>query len=163
MKENSLYVNKNYFGADLEKGIAQVRKDFRERHNISEGATVIFVAPGNELNEAEFTMENVWKGIKEFLLKYSSPTSLSPKAPPLDTYCTVISVHKGSHGETYVKNFLERKEWHGRLIIVNEENNEHINAMAGSDLGMVYDGQMVGAAATCHLPTMILLNMRQHH
>jgi len=28
-------------------------------------------------------MENLRKGVKEFLLKYSSPTSLSPKALPL--------------------------------------------------------------------------------
>ena len=35
--------------------------------------------------------------------------------------------------------------------------------MAASDVGLVYDGQMVSAAAVLHLPTMILLNMRMHH
>mmetsp|Transcript_13058 Transcript_13058/g.9450 ORF Transcript_13058/g.9450 Transcript_13058/m.9450 type:complete len:335 (-) Transcript_13058:90-1094(-) len=163
VREGSLLVNRSYFGADMEKAIEGVRRDFRSRHNIAENATVIFVAPGNEVNEAEFAMENVRKGVREFLLKYSAPTSLSPKAPPLDHYVTVISLHKGSRGEQFVKQYLQDEEWLGRLVIVNNEGNEHINAMAGSDMGIVYDGQMVSAAAACHLPTMVLIDMRLHH
>jgi hypothetical protein len=132
--------NKSYFAADLEKARDKVRADFRAKHNISDDSTVVFFAPGNEVNETEFSMENVRKGVKEFLLKYSSPTSLSPKAPSLDKYVTIISVHKGSPGEAYVRDFLQEKEWHGRLIFVDNEGNEHINAMSASDLGIVYDG-----------------------
>ena len=55
----------------------------------------------NEKNEAEFTAENVRRGIKEFLLKYSAPTSMSPKALPLDNFVTVISLHENSPGEKY--------------------------------------------------------------
>jgi len=62
-----------------------------------------------------------------------------------------------------VRNFLKEKEWFGRVIIVDNEENEHINGMAASDLGIIYDGQMVGAAAVCHLPTMVLIKMRMHH
>lgn len=78
-------------------------------------------------------MESVRLGIKEFLLKYTAPTSLSPKAPPIENYTTIISVHKGSDGEKYVRDFLKEKEWHGRVIIVDNEDNEHFNAMAASD------------------------------
>lgn len=108
-------------------------------------------------------MDSVRRGIKEFILKYSSPTSLSPKSPPKEHYTTVLSLEKGSPAEKYVNDFLKEKEWTGRLIIVTNENNEHINAMAASDIGMVYDGQMVSAAAACHLPTMVLIKMRMHH
>lgn len=103
IREESLLVNKNHFAADLERCIDKVKADFRKRHNIPEKGTCIFVAPGNEIKETEFCMENIRKGVKEFLLKYSSPTSLSPKAPPLDNYTTIISVHKGSEGEKYVR------------------------------------------------------------
>jgi hypothetical protein len=48
-------------------------------------------------------LENVRKGIKEFLLKYSSPTSLSPKAPALSQYTTVLSIHRGSDAEKKIK------------------------------------------------------------
>lgn len=92
LKEESLLINKKFFASDLEKAIAQVRSDFRERHRIPQDGTVIFFAPGNETKEAEFCLDSVRRGIREFLLKYSSPTSLSPKAPALDHYTTVISV-----------------------------------------------------------------------
>jgi lipid A disaccharide synthetase len=62
-----------------------------------------------------------------------------------------------------VRDFLKEKEWLGRVIVVTNENNEHYNAMAASDQGIVYDGQMVSAAAALHLPTMILIEMRMHH
>jgi hypothetical protein len=80
-----------------------VRHAFREKHNIPQDGTIIFFAPGNEPNEVEFTMENVRKGVKEFLLKYSYPTSLSPKAPPMSQYTTVLSIHKGSPAEHHIR------------------------------------------------------------
>lgn len=164
LKDESLFVNRKFFAADLERSIDQVREQFRAKHNIpKEGGTVVFFAPGNEKSEAEFCMENVRKGVKEFILKYSSPTSLSPKAPPVDNYVTVISVHKGTESEQYVRDFLKEKEWYGRVIIVTNEGNEHIDAMAASDFGLAYDGQMVGSAAACHLPVMVLVKMRMHH
>ena len=109
LNEESLYINKKFFAADLEKGIEQVRNRFRQEHNIDKNATVIFFNPGNEKAEAEFCIENVRKGVKEFILKYSSPTSLSPKAPPVENYVTVISLQRGTDAEQYVKEFLAEK------------------------------------------------------
>lgn len=103
LKEESLLINKKHFASELEKAIGQVRADFRKRHSIPENGTTIFFAPGNELKEAEFCLDSVRRGIKEFLLKYSAPTSLSPKAPALDHYTTVISVQRGSDSEAYIK------------------------------------------------------------
>jgi len=51
----------------------------------------------------------------------------------------------------------------GKVIIVTNEDNEHFNAMAASDFGIVYDGQLIASAAACHLPTMCLIKMRMHH
>ena len=89
---NELNVSKKYFTADLEKGIENVRDQFREKHQLNDDQTVIFFAPGNERAEAEFCTENVRRGVKEFLLKYSAPTSLSPKALPKENFVTVISL-----------------------------------------------------------------------
>jgi lipid A disaccharide synthetase len=158
-----LFINKKHFSSDLEKAIDQVRVAFRAKHGIPENSHVIFFAPGNEAKEAEFSMDTVRKGVKEFLLKYSSPTSLSPKAPLMENYITVLSLHRGSEADAYVKNFLNEHQWTGRLVIVYNDENEHLSAMAASDVGIVYDGQMVGAAAANHLPTMILVKMRMHH
>lgn len=108
-------------------------------------------------------MENVRKGVKEFFLKYSAPTSLSPKAPLLNNFTTIISVHKGSESEKWIRDFVEEKGWTGRVIFVTSEDNQHIEAMAASDLGIVYDGQMASSAAACHLPVMVLIKMKARH
>lgn len=63
INKESIFINKEYFAADLEKARDKVRADFRTKYNISEDSTLIFVAPGNEVNEAEFSMENVRKGV----------------------------------------------------------------------------------------------------
>ena len=85
-------------------------------------------------------MDSVRRGLREFLFKYSSPSSLSPKAPTLDQYTTVISVQRGSDAEAYIRQFIAENEWLGRVIVVTNEDNEHLSAMAASDMGIAYDG-----------------------
>lgn len=118
--------------------------------------------PGNNEKDVLFSYEQIRKGVKEFLLKYSSPTSLSPVAKDLSTFRTVISLQQGSSGEKVFKELLQQNGWHGRVEFVSDNNNEHIDAMAASDYGISFDGQMVGQAAACHLPCMILVNMRMN-
>lgn len=159
----SIQLNNKWFAGDLDVAIQKVRANFRNKHQIDDDSTVIFFAPGNEKNEATFCFESVRRGVEEFLLKYSAPTSLSPVAKPLDKFHTIISLEKGSNAEKYVRELLEERGWKGNFTIVTDQNNEHFDAMAASDLGIVYDGQLIGSAAACHLPTMILLDMRMHH
>ena len=158
-----LYVSKRYFATETEKAIQDIRSQWRQKQGLSEDNTLIFVAPGNELEEATFCAQNIRKGVKEFLLKYSAPTSMSPKARPVDNFVTVISTHAGSEGEKYMKDFVKNSEWLGRVMFVDNTDNEHLNAMCASDLGIVYNGQMISSAAACHLPTMNLMEMRMHH
>ena len=147
----------------MERGIESLRETFRTEHNIDPNAHVIFLAPGNERSEAEFCIKTLRKGTKEFLLKYSAPTSLSPKALPLDgNFITVISTQAGSEGEAYVNEFLGEREWTGRLVRVSDKDNQHFNAMAASDFGLLYDGMMVSSANALHLPVNCMINMRMH-
>lgn len=85
-------------------------------------------------------METVRRGVKEFLLKYSAPTSMSAKARPLSNFTTIISLQKGSEGEKAAREYLSKHQWHGKLVFVSDENNEHFNAMCASDMGIIYDG-----------------------
>lgn len=62
-----------------------------------------------------------------------------------------------------MRDLIKKRGWEGNYTIVTNENNEHIDAMAASDLGVMYDGQMISAATACHLPTMILIEMRMHN
>ena len=158
-----LLTNQRYFAAEMERGVESLRANFRTENNIDPNAYVIFLSPGNERSEAEFSMETYRRGVKEFLLKYSAPTSLSPKALPLDgNFVTVISTQAGSEGEAYVNEFLGEKEWTGRLVRVTDKGNQHFDAMAASDFGFLYDGMLVSSANTLHLPVNCLIKMRMH-
>ena len=157
---NHLLCSKKFFTADLEKGIENIRATFREKHQLNEDQHLIFFAAGNEVNEAQFCAEHVRRGIKEFLLKYSAPTSLSPKALPKENFVTVISMEQGSAGEKFMREFLRDNEWPCQVILVSDQDNEYIDAMCASDQGIVYDGQMCSAAAACHLPIQGVYNMR---
>jgi hypothetical protein len=103
VQDDSLYVSRRYFASQTEKIISKVKKEFREKHGIDEDGTLIFLAPGNDENEAEFCFDSLKRGVQEFLLKYSSPTSLSPIAAPLEKFTTVISLKEGSEAERFVR------------------------------------------------------------
>jgi len=97
-------------------------------------------------------------------LKYSAPTSLSPKALPLENnFVTVLSIHEGSQGAKWVKEYLDSHEWTGKLVMVSDSDNSHFDAMAASDFGFVHDGQMVSSANALHLPVNCMFNMRMNH
>ena len=53
-------------------------------------------------------MDNLRKGVHEFLLKFSEPTSKYSNALPMDKFVTVLSVHEGSEGEAYVREYLSK-------------------------------------------------------
>jgi len=161
--ENKIRLSKRHFAAETEAVVERRRAQFRQAHSISDDSTVVFFNPGNSAEEVEFSFESVRRGMKEFLLKYSAPTSLSPIAKPLDKFHTIISLQSGSAGEDKFNELIKDAEWFGEYTVVSDSNNEHYEAMAASDLGISYDGQMVSAAAALHLPTMVLLKMRMHH
>ena len=81
--DDHLLTSQKYFAADMEKAIGGIRDSFRTAHKIDSNAHAIFIAPGNERKEVEFCLDNLRRGVKEFLLKYSAPTSFSPKALPM--------------------------------------------------------------------------------
>ena len=81
----------------------------------------------------------------------------------MSNFVTVISLHGGSEGEKYIKEYLKEKEWTGQVVFVSNEDNAHFDAMCSSDVGIIHDGQMISSAAACHLPSMNLFNMRIHH
>ena len=98
-----------------------------------------------------------------FLVYQSKAISNLTKARPVDSFVTVISTHAGSPGEKYMKEFVAKSEWLGKVIFVDNTENQHLDAMCASDLGISYNGQMISSAAACHLPTMNLFEMRMHH
>ena len=72
-------------------------------------------------------------------------------------FTTVISVHEGSPGARLVEEHMRQNKWEGQVVKVTNKDNQHFDAMAASDFGFVYDGQMVSSANALHLPVNTMI------
>lgn len=163
VKENSVLASRDHSYDHIEKARVKVGEMFRDKHGLSSDATLVFLSPGDTVEENEYTMEPFRRGYNEFILKNSYPTSLSHYAPPKNMFKLVISVHKGTQSEETVRNFLKENQFETDVIVVTNEDNEHFDAICASDFGVVYNGQMVSSAATLHLNFFTMQNMNDLH
>lgn len=163
VKDNSILISRLYSLEDIENAREHISDNFRSKYDISKNDTVVFFAPGDTLGENVYTLEEFRKGFNEFIYKYSAPTSLSPNAPKSSAFKLIVSLHKGTESEKYVRDFIEGSEYASQVIIVTNENNEHYAAICASDFGFVYNGQMLSAAAALHLNVITMQDMNDLH
>lgn len=129
IKENSILVSRYNSLDDIEKARKKVSEDFRKLHNLSSENTLVFFAPGDTVEENVYTLEAFIRGYNEFILKNSYPSSLSHYAPPKSNFKLVITLHKGTESELYVREYLKTSNIETDVIIVTNENNEHFDAI----------------------------------
>jgi hypothetical protein len=79
---------------DFEKARIKIGEQFRQKHNIQQDHTAVFLSPGDTVEENEYSLEAFSRGFNEFILKNSYPTSLSKYATPKSNFGLIISVHK---------------------------------------------------------------------
>lgn len=127
--ENSIMVSRFHSLDDVEKARQKVSEDFRKAHNLSNENTLIFFAPGDTVEENVYCLEAFIKGYNEFIYKNSYPTSLSHYAPPKSQFKLVVSLHKGTDSEIYVREYLKNSNIETDLITVTNEDNEHFDAI----------------------------------
>jgi hypothetical protein len=163
VKGNSILFSREHSFDQIEKARTIVREDFRIRLKIDPEATCVFLAPGNTIEENKYTLEAFRLAYNEFITRYSYPSSLSHYAPPREMFKLIVSVQSGTESEEYVRNFLKSSEYLSEVIIVSDKNNEHFDAMASSDFGCVYNGQLVSSAASLHLHCFTMQNMNDLH
>ena len=163
VKENSIITSREHSLDHIERARLKIKDDFRNKHNIDTDSTVVFFAPGNTIKENIYGLDAFRRGYNEFINRHSYPSSLSHYAPPKKMFKLVISLHKGTESEAYVRKYLKDAEYETDLIVVTNENNEHYDAMCASDFGVVYNGQMVSSAATLHLHCVTMQNMNDLH
>jgi hypothetical protein len=163
VKESSILASREHSLDDIEKARSKLRDQFRAKYNIDNEGTVVFLSPGNTKKENEYTLEAFRKAYNEFIFRHSYPTSLSHYAPPKNMFKLVVSVHKGTESENYVRNFLQNSEFQTDVLVVTNEDNEHFDAMCASDFGCVYNGQLVSSAAALNLHCFTMQNMNDLH
>jgi hypothetical protein len=163
VKENSILASRNHTFDDIEKARLKLRDEFRNKHNLDNDVTVVFLAPGNTIGENTYTLDSFRKAYNEFILRHSYPTSLSHYAATKDMFKIVISVHQDTESEAFVRNFINTSEFLTDVIVVTNKDNEHFDAMCASDFGAVYNGQLLSSAATLHLNCITMQNMNEVH
>lgn len=168
IKENSILVSRHNRLEDVETARTHISENFRDKHNIHKEDTVVFFAPGDTIDENEYSLHEFVKGYNQFIHKYTYPTSLSPYSASKSQMKLIISVHKGTSSERYVREFLNNNKNNEYdistdYIVVTNENNEHYSAICASDFGFVYNGQMLSSAAALHLDVITMQNMNDLH
>ena len=163
VKDKSILLSRFHSYEDIEEAREILSSKFREKYDIKEEDTCIFFAPGDTIGENEYTLEEFRKGFNEFIFKYSYPSSIIQYAPKRSAFKLIVSLHKGTESEKYVKDFINSNEFATQLIVVTNEDNEHYSAMCASDYGFVYNGQMVSSAASLHLNFMTMQDMNDLH
>lgn len=129
VKEDSILSSRENSFADIEKAKIKVGENFRQKHNISADDTVVFFSPGNTILENEYTLEAFRRGYNEFIFRNSAPNSLSVHAPPKSAFKLIVSVHKGTNSEKYVRDFLKKNHYETEVIVVTNEGNEHYDSI----------------------------------
>lgn len=162
LDEHQIVVSQNSLH-DIETCRTKISDEFREKNNIDKNATVIFFAPGNTIGENEYTLEDFRKGYNEYISKYTYPSSLSFNAPPKEMFKLVVSVQKGTDSEKYIRDFIQGSKYNTDVIIVDNENNKHFEAICASDFGFVYNGQLLSSAAVLHLNVITMQDMNDLH
>jgi hypothetical protein len=127
--ENSIMVSRNHSLDHIERARMKIAEEFRKNHGFNAENTLVFFAPGDTLEENVYTLEAFIKGYNEFILKNSYPTSLSHYAPPKSQFKLVVSLHKDTNSEQFVRNYLKTSNIETDVIIVTNENNEHFDAI----------------------------------
>jgi hypothetical protein len=163
VKENSILASRQFSLDHIEKARMKIQSQFREKHQIPSDATLIFLAPGNTVEENTYTLDAFRRGYNEFILKNSYPTSLSHHSPPKNMFKLVISVNKGTKSEEFVREFIKSSQYETDVIVVTNNENEHFDAICSSDFGVVYNGQLVSSAAALHLNFFTMQNMNDLH
>jgi hypothetical protein len=127
--ENSIMISRNHSLDDIEKARNKVAEEFRIKYGLNSDNTLVFFAPGDTIEETEYTLEAFLKGYNEFILKNSYPTSLSHYAPPKNSFKLVISIHQGTSSEKFVRDYLQKSILETDVIVVTNEDNEHFDAI----------------------------------
>ena len=97
--DNSVKVNIDHFYSETEQFIEAERKTFRSTHNIPEAATVLFLAPGSNSKEIQWSLPILNKTANEFIQEHAEPYSKNPNAQPIENFYVVIPTNESSSNQ----------------------------------------------------------------
>jgi lipid A disaccharide synthetase len=149
LEDNAVWMHRTHFYAEVEPFIVAERTRFRTKHQIKAQETVLFFAPGSNTEEVAWTLPHLIGTANLFAKTYE--VSEGQHVIVLPTTPTVAAqVTKAVKEATWHKNI--------RVIVLLTEEDKY-SALAGSDLGIVYNGEIAGECLANQLSTVVVQNM----
>lgn len=158
LSNDSVLMNRDHFYSETEQFIESERRTFRESNGIPPQATVLFLAPGNQLSEIRWSLPILQNTANLFISEYAEPFSKRSESRPLEHFVVVIPVI-GEPGQL-IKDTFVPEQWKGRVVFADTEQDRK-SALAGSDLAICYNGDIVTECLVNQLTTIVIQNMRK--
>ncbi|CAG9322498.1 unnamed protein product [Blepharisma stoltei] len=158
LTENSIFMNKDHFYSEMDQYIEAERNTFREKFGIAKDATVLFLAPGSLESEIAWSLPILNKTANAFIDEYAAPFSKRSDAIPVEKFVVVIPTTEKT--KAYVSERVNIQGWKCRVQIVDTCENRK-SAMAGSDLAICYNGDIVTECFVNQLSTIVIQNMKK--
>ena len=154
VSKDSIQMNIDHFYSETETYIESERKTFRRTHGISEAATVLYLSPGNKLEEIKWSVPILNKTTNEFISQHAEPHQSG--SPPESEYWVVIPSDSSNYD--LINSQVKASGWKARVIVLENEEQRR-SAQAGSDYSIAYNGDVVFENLVNQLPTIIIENM----
>lgn len=137
-----------HFYSETEIFIERERTTFRNAFGIDNNDTVLFMSPGNKEEEIEWSLKKFHETANIFAERYIQSTN------------TVVVIPSTPNHLGKIKKFVNSKNWRCRVIITETEADKS-SALAGSDLGICYNGEIVTECLVNQLTTVVIQNMNK--
>jgi len=147
-EDGSIWMHRTHFYSELEPFIAAERARFRAKHNINETETVFLFSPGSNAEEVAWTMPRLIE-----------TANLFAKSVVLNEQIVVVFPTTPAI-KAQVQTALKEVKWNKAVRpLVLETEEDKYSSLAGSDLGIVHNGEITGECLANQLSTIVIQNM----
>lgn len=145
LDKETILISKEYNSSILDSLLEEERARFRQKNNLDEGATVFYGLPGNTEAEIKWAVPLIHGTVSAFLKKYSQ----------YDASNFAVVVTSYPQHEHLIESEISKKSWPCKLIVAKTPEEKY-SALAGSDMGVVANGDAAAECAAYHLPAVII-------
>jgi lipid-A-disaccharide synthase len=158
MTDDSVFMHRDHFYSETDQFIDAERKTFRTKFGIPDFGTVFFFAPGSLPDEVDWSLPRMRDTANLFMDTYASPYSQRIGAVPHENFTVVIPTTPKTYHQ--VSAYVSTHEFKCKVIILQTEEDKN-SALAGSDLAICYNGEIVSECLVNQLSTVVIQNMKK--
>jgi hypothetical protein len=144
---DSVFMHRTHFWMETEPFINAERKRFRAKFDIPDTTTVFMIAPGNAEREVNWAVPRLQSTFQKLMGQI--------EAKGLNSDDFVIVMPTSPSCRSAIQSASNSGTWKAKVIYTESEEDKY-SAMAGSDIGICYNGDIVTECLVNQLPTIVL-------